>query len=747
MKTLSKLSTLIAFIFTMVLTSCEQPIITPVKENSTEEILSFIQNTYKVDYMEAHETYYKIVFDNPTPFTLNKEYPDGIKEIILHQTDIYSINDDSVNISIVFQNGKSVTLRYAPWIDIEFNRTIISFGEQKKPETLSFIVKKSDYEIGEIKVEGHEEYATCEVTYDKEKGKGTILFTPITDEYFQMTIKLTVSHDKRSRFWNLPMVRANFKFEDGTTEKSFEFPEYPRIFGLQLDRYDTTVFTVVPKNSSGWLKVEVDHYKLNNEDKTKICFTFNENIGTTLRSAKIAIKSNSTDKELVVNISQIGDQMEGSFKKGLYAFYNALNGNQWRNNDNWLSDKPYYEWHGLRYNSDYGEVDWNGTKMTVYGGTYDKWLWRTENNNLQGEIPMEFWQISKYFTSIEMTYDYLPTSTVPACVWHENLEFLVLDGTHMNVPLTANITNAKKLFYLRLRNCNIGEIPEYLCELTDLRWIDFSNPDPIDDKIRLTGQIPRNIGKLKNLECIDLSENPKFSGTIPDSFYELQNLLVLDIQYTNIGGMLSSKIKNLTKLYRFKIANCDFQGECPEEIGNLKELQFWNIERNRFSKLPQFTRYRGNRVNFKYRWHLGGFTVTYFPLQRKSDFQRPDDYFYYEPVEITVNGITYQVMALRFRYGYENYLPFPKWAQIKWGMRQWDIIPYIDGKSGGKYPEWPYADDLQYSAEEYYYDGKDWRHPKLQYPAREYVFDGTNWIHDPTCPWDAEIDDTRQEPL
>ena len=36
----------------------------------------------------------------------------------------------------------------------------------------------------------------------------------------------------------------------------------------------------------------------------------------------------------------------------LVAFYNAMDGDNWTNNANWLSEAPLAEWHGVHTNSD-----------------------------------------------------------------------------------------------------------------------------------------------------------------------------------------------------------------------------------------------------------------------------------------------------------------------------------------------------------------------------------------------------------
>ena len=64
-------------------------------------------------------------------------------------------------------------------------------------------------------------------------------------------------------------------------------------------------------------------------------------------------------------------------REALVALYNATNGENWRNNDNWLSDAPLGEWYGVNTNDD-GRV-----KTLAFDG-----------NGLSGEIPAELGSLS-----------------------------------------------------------------------------------------------------------------------------------------------------------------------------------------------------------------------------------------------------------------------------------------------------------------------------------------------------------------
>ena len=64
-------------------------------------------------------------------------------------------------------------------------------------------------------------------------------------------------------------------------------------------------------------------------------------------------------------------------REALVAFYNATYGENWRDNDNWLSDAPIGEWYGVNTNGD-------GRVISLV----------LDANNLSGEIPAELGSLS-----------------------------------------------------------------------------------------------------------------------------------------------------------------------------------------------------------------------------------------------------------------------------------------------------------------------------------------------------------------
>ena len=88
-------------------------------------------------------------------------------------------------------------------------------------------------------------------------------------------------------------------------------------------------------------------------------------------------------------------------RDALIALYNAANGANWTRNDNWLSDRPIGEWHGV-FTDDNGRVneiwlDSNGLigiiPPEIESLDYLKYL-ILDRNDLNGSIPPEIGNLS-----------------------------------------------------------------------------------------------------------------------------------------------------------------------------------------------------------------------------------------------------------------------------------------------------------------------------------------------------------------
>ena len=201
-------------------------------------------------------------------------------------------------------------------------------------------------------------------------------------------------------------------------------------------------------------------------------------------------------------------------RAALVALYNATDGANWRNN--WLSNAPIGEWHGVTTNSDgwvtHLDLQYNrltgGIPAELGSLTNLKWLY-LNNNQLTGGIPAELGSLTN-LERLDLSSNRL-SGEIPAELGSlTNLVRLWLGGNQLTGEIPEELGNLSNLVYLYLHlNQLSGEIPEELGNLTNLEYLDLSNN-------QLTGEIPSALADLSNLEALFLSGN-QLTGCIPAS--------------------------------------------------------------------------------------------------------------------------------------------------------------------------------------------------------------------------------------
>ena len=158
----------------------------------------------------------------------------------------------------------------------------------------------------------------------------------------------------------------------------------------------------------------------------------------------------------------------------LVTVYNALDGPNWEDSENWLSDAPLGEWSGVT-TDDNGRVIW----LRIGGSG--------SGQELSGEIPSEVGDLGA-------------------------LEILDLSGGFHGVDLRGEIppelSNLSNLLYLQIHgNGFTGEIPPELGNLSNLTNLQIEGNG-------LTGGIPSELGNMASLSDL-LLRGEGLSGGIP----------------------------------------------------------------------------------------------------------------------------------------------------------------------------------------------------------------------------------------
>ena len=251
----------------------------------------------------------------------------------------------------------------------------------------------------------------------------------------------------------------------------------------------------------------------------------------------------------------------------LEAFYGATGGGNWVNNENWGTDAPLGDWHGV-------SVDGNGRVIKL----------DLNANALSGSIPPEMGDLSRLM-SLDLQANEL-TGRMP----HElgslaSLTSLNLDANQLTGPIPATLGNLTNLTGLTLlANRLTGPIPSELGGLDNLTSLRLSgNP--------LKGSIPPELGKLSNLTELLLTQN-LLTGPIPPELGGLANLRILQLYYNELNGPIPPELGNLSNLTTLILRNNLLVGPLPPELGSLSNLTQLNLAVNQLTG-PVPSEFRG----------------------------------------------------------------------------------------------------------------------------------------------------------
>ncbi len=204
----------------------------------------------------------------------------------------------------------------------------------------------------------------------------------------------------------------------------------------------------------------------------------------------------------------------------LVALYNATDGPNWTNSDNWLTG-PLDTWHGV----------WtNGSRV------YRLEVW---GNNLSGTLPPEMANLT-FMSNMSLSENNLTGPIPPEIEAMESIYQLYLGGNNFTGPIPNFIYNLTNLSALMLyRNDLSGQISDSIGQLTNLGYVDFSGND-------FTGAIPDTMASLQNLIILQandtrLEDLPDFSG-IPDMdfLYVARSKFTFEDLEPNVGFTYTS---------------------------------------------------------------------------------------------------------------------------------------------------------------------------------------------------------------
>ena len=244
-------------------------------------------------------------------------------------------------------------------------------------------------------------------------------------------------------------------------------------------------------------------------------------------------------------------------REALVELYGALNGENWTNSTNWLSDRPVRAWHGVTN-------DASGQVVGLVLG------W----NELTGEIPKELVSLSN-LQRLELGNNKLTGEIPKELVSLTNLQRLELDNNNLTGEIPMELGNLSNLEVLSLGSNQLtGEIPMELGDLSSLETLVISFN-------QLTGEIPKELGNLSNLEILVLWVN-RLAGEIPTVLGSLSNLRTLDLRGNQLTGEIPTELGNLSNLNTLLLFGNQLSGCIPAKLGDVPKNDF------NFSNMPPF---------------------------------------------------------------------------------------------------------------------------------------------------------------
>lgn len=251
-------------------------------------------------------------------------------------------------------------------------------------------------------------------------------------------------------------------------------------------------------------------------------------------------------------------------RAALVAIYNALDGPNWLDNNNWLSDEPLQRWYGVT-------TDRSGRVSAL----------RLMGNGLSGEFPPELGNL-QFLRTLDLSQNSSLHGRIPAELGNlTNLEFLNLadqagqrDPSHsLSGSIPPELGNLAKLRLLNLSFQELsGEIPPELGNLSSLTALMLQRNE-------LSGAIPPQLGGMSNLRLLSLGMN-RLSGAIPASLGSLSALTSLWLGGNELSGAIPSELGALAALESLNLSGNMLSGEIPPSLGSLTKLEALDLADN-----------------------------------------------------------------------------------------------------------------------------------------------------------------------
>ncbi|XP_060669138.1 receptor kinase-like protein Xa21 [Ziziphus jujuba] len=149
-----------------------------------------------------------------------------------------------------------------------------------------------------------------------------------------------------------------------------------------------------------------------------------------------------------------------------------------------------------------------------------------------------------------------------------NLEILGIEQNQLTGSIPNSIGKLEKLNLIYLNNNKLSRIvPSSLGNLTRLSRLYLGSN-------ALQGSIPSSLGECKSLTLMDLSKN-NLSGPIPKQLIDLSSLsITLDLSSNSLTGPIPTEVGKLVNLQYLNLDDNELTGEIPTTLGGRTNLLY-----------------------------------------------------------------------------------------------------------------------------------------------------------------------------
>ena len=350
-------------------------------------------------------------------------------------------------------------------------------------------------------------------------------------------------------------------------------------------------WTVTVPEDCGWITAE----PASGEGNGKVTLTVAASDVRVARSAVITFKETVGNSTMTVTVNQAAVELgHRADSLALVAIYNASDGANWAKNK-WELDKPIDTWSAVTVTD--GRV--TALKLSTSGVITQEWT-----------LPEDVADLTE-LTELRINGNKL-TGAIPDAVYGlTKLEKLYLQNNDITGPLSGKIAQLTELTELYVdRNANMtGSIPPEIGALKKLARLNISQTG-------IGGEIPAELGQCESLLQF-MAFKTNLSGELPD-IWDMPVLQTVML-HTNPGltGPLPASLGKMKSLESgtapsIQINDCNITGTIPDSFAGLPEkTKQVHVQGNKMSGVISLTvQAHTNFANWKYNPQQEGYGLT-----------------------------------------------------------------------------------------------------------------------------------------